>query len=84
MARFYLITEVSGRGLDVVSCLEPVNVIYQGFLSSKGADSALATVIVGTKPFLKDGEGELVVVGEEDHEAVAGGGVELVPPGRGL
>ena len=33
---------------------------------------------------MKDGEGELVVVGEEDHEAVAGGVVKLVPLGRGL
>ena len=81
MTRFDLVAEVPSWGLDTESCLEPVVVVDEGFLGSEGADSALAAVIVGAQPLLKDSEGKLVVVGEENHEAVEGGVGELVLPG---
>ena len=83
MTRFDLVAEVPSWGLDTESCLEPVVVVDEGFLGSKGADSTLAAVVVSTQPLLKDSEGEFVVVGEKNHEAVEGGVGELGPLGRG-
>ena len=60
---FDLVTEVPDGGLDVESGLQPVDVVDEGVLGAEGADPTLTAVAVGTQPFLKDCEGELVVVG---------------------
>ena len=47
---FDLLTEVPDGGLGIESGLQPGDVV----LGAEGADPALASVAVGTEPFLKD------------------------------